>query len=73
MISASQRDVLEQIFAKTAYPKRSTIQKLAEKLELGKGGVYNWFTRERFRVRQGKYQESHDDLGEFAGIYSVQV
>ena len=71
-LSVSQREVLEQIFAKTAYPTNSTLKKLAEKLGLTQVKVYNWFRCERMRVRYGKCQET-DDFGEFVGVHSVQV
>ena len=62
-VSVSQRDVLEQMFTKNAYPTRSTVSKVAEKLGLSEMKVYNWFRWKRYLARSGKYQETQS-IGE---------
>ena len=71
-ISASQRYVLEQMFAKEPYPTKSTKHEIAEELGIGGVKVYNWYRSERAKARLGKCQ-INQSVGEFVDIYSILV
>ena len=71
-ISASQKYVLEQFFAKNEYPSRSSLQNIAEKLGLGEKTVYNWFRCTRLRVRIGKCLQ-YQSIGEFFRMHTLLV
>ena len=71
-ISASHKSIMAQFFANNAYPKKSTVQKIAHELGLDEGKVYNWFRYERRRVRYGKYKKTQS-IGEFVCVHSRLV
>ena len=71
-ISASQRDVLEQQFAKDPYPKKSTVYKISEQLGLAGVKMYDWFRWERYKKSLGKSQKIQSN-GEFVDIHVHSV
>ena len=58
-ISAPQRDMLEQLFAKDEYPTKAKIHEIAEKLGLGGETVNNWFRRKRAKARIGMSKKNN--------------
>ena len=72
IISAPQRDTLEELFAKDEYPTKSKIHEIAEKLGLGGETVNNWFRRKRAKARSGMSKKKQS-IGEFVDIDEVLV
>ena len=71
-VSVSQRDHLEQLFAKDQYPTKSTIHEIAEELGMDERKVYNWFHWQRAKARSGKRQLTME-IGEFVANILVKT
>ena len=70
--SVDENQLLKTVFAYNPSPDQAKVQEIANKLSVSEQKVYNWFTRERHKLKREKTQPKLF-RGKYLALYNAST